>query len=286
MDPQSETQVPRGQNKHWVEIVDLWQIAVNVAKSKQQSDLWPILGFLFRANDLIQAVACLAEKQLWVEATILGRSLLEIEIVVKWLLHKDQSTRMKSFSNGIDGEKRRLLRKMKDGVSVTAQILGDVFEAKLKEELTGKNELDTWPPTSIRDMAREVDMERNYDIPYWIQSIYSHASPLSILECQPAKIKSFLVDLFDKGPNGMVPRIMNTAIPAASLHLLSTINVALHLDLSDRIEKVWELIRREMNGEEESNYISNSSLAVPQGDIVLVGADGSHIRYSPKRKKK
>lgn len=117
--------------------------------------------------------------ELWSDAFVLSRSLIEIEIIVKWLMKEDSGRRIEMYPSGSESEKKRLL-KMVAGISVSAQTLSDLIDPTgldTDPEKGGKG----WSGLNIRQMSREVNIERHYDLAYWISSSLVHSDSLSTM---------------------------------------------------------------------------------------------------------
>jgi hypothetical protein len=268
---------------HWDALLRLAHEVRNKAKLFSDDSLWPIKGLARRSGNLVRGVGILVMHGLWVEALICGRALMEIEITMKWLLHKDRNERISYYATTIDAEKHRLARKMSAGVSVSAQVMNDLIGPELRDELRHKSNRNPWPKIPIREMAKEVDMDRNYDVAYWLTSIFAHAHPLSIVEAHPPDQDHLLCPLFTCEADSGLPRgYALTAIPMASLHLFSTASEALALGLNDDISHVWQLLHDfGVNEDEGIPWVPRDN--VPLGDVIVYCADGTSRHYSPQR---
>lgn len=261
-------------------------------KPLPKQELWPIKGLARRAANISRGLAVLVMHGLWAEVLILGRALMEIEIIMKWLLKEGGNARLESYIAAINEEKKRLRRKMSSGVSVSAQILSELIGEALDAEIdadsddrnnTGQNK--RWPPISIRDMSKEVDMERNYDIVYWLQSIFTHSHPLSVIESHPPEFGHLLCHMFTCEASSGLPRATAlTGMPMVILHVFATADTALQLGLGSDIEHAWELVRSSvMNEEKGVQWVPSND--IPVGDVRVVYADGTSKQYSPQRSK-
>jgi len=232
---------------------------------------------------------------LWAEALILGRSLMELEIIIKWLLSEKVEERLNQYIGAILDEEKRLARKMEKGVSVSAQILSELIGDKLLERIRDRRDTEAsetlnrigsksrWPNRSVREIAKEVDLERNYDMVYWIESIFAHAHPLSILEDHPSDWDHLLCPLFTCEARDGLPRALClVAFPASILHVFSIVNDALSLRLDGKIKRAWKAVHAILR-DESSGIRWEPSDDLQPGELIVYGVDGKVKRYSPKR---
>jgi hypothetical protein len=218
---------------------------------------------------------------------------MEIEITVKWLLSGDSNKRLDQYVRAIHIEEERLGRKLSDGFSVSAQIMNELFGEHLKQRRASHARAGSptsgrksgWPPVSIREMSKEVNLERNYELGYWIESVYAHAHPLSILEAHPSDWDHVLCSMFTcEARNGLPRFICVLALPSSILHVFAALDEVLSVGLQAEITRAWEAInelgRKEMGGNVEF------SVDLPVGEVHVNYTDGSSRRYSPKASSK
>lgn len=280
-----------------------WRIILELATSIRKMNpalpqpyMWPIRGLARRSANISGGLAVLVMNGLWAEALILGRSLMEMEITLKWLLSGDTKKRLNRYIGAIRDEEKRLCRKMTEGVSVSAQILSELIGDQLRDRLAKgvktpgpasyHGPKSRWPYLPIREMAREVDLERNYDLGYWIESIFAHVHPLSILESHPSHWDHLLCPLFTCEAREGLPRALClVALPASVLHVFATVNDALNLGLQTKIEKAWKAVHALLR-DEDSGIRWEPSIELSPGEVRVYSTDGTVKRYTPKRSSK
>jgi hypothetical protein len=210
-------------------------------------------------------------------------------------ISEDSERRLELFASTIHDEEERLARKMSEGVSVSAQVLADLIGDKLREKLSRNadgvksaqsHSAKSWPPFPIREMAREVDLERDYDLVYWLQSIFAHAHPLSILEAHPSDWEHLLCPLFTcEATSGMPRALCLVALPSSSLHVFQAIDESLNLGLGAKIEEAWKAIHSLLQ-DEQNGALWQPSFDIPMGEVHVHYVDGSSKKYVPKRRSK
>ncbi len=278
----------------WRQILEMASLLRQAGTNPSEPHLWPITGMARRAANMTRGLALLVMNGLWAESLVVGRSLMEMEITVKWLLAKDVKDRLDLYVGAIRDEEERLARKLSDGISVSAQVLNEFVGDQLRERLkksplrpnlpprNQKKKRTGWPYLSIRDMAKEVGLERNYELGYWIESVFAHVHPLSVLESHPIEWDHILCPLFAcESRTGMPRALCLVALPSSILHLFATFDDVMGLGLGPRLEEAWaelhELLRDESNGVQ---WVPSQDL--PPGEIRVHRADGTVHRYAPK----
>jgi hypothetical protein len=275
----------------WQSIDQLSEAILEYAEPLENSTLWPILGLGKKAATTTKGVAVLASMGFWSDAAVLSRSLTDLETTVKWLLKDDSVNRIEKYLSGIEQEKKRLLRKMTAGISVSAQVLSDLIDPRsLKIDDSIAMNDKGWSGLTLRDMAREVDLERNYDLPYWILSAIAHSHVLSILDWSPDREEAneVLASFFCQHKGGFLRILVLGGVPLQALHIFGFIDKVLGLGLNEQIESAWVFARQAMVPGKvvitDSPEKKEFSESLEQGDVVLVGPDGSIVKkYWPKR---
>lgn len=279
----------------WRLILEMATLMRTASPSVTEPYLWPIRGLARRAANTSRGLAVLVMNGLWAEALIVGRSLMEMEITVKWLLARDVKDRLSRYIGAIHDEEERLARKLADGISVDAQMLNELVGDQLRDRLKNsplrpdaspqdrRRRRSGWPYLSIREMAREVGLERNYELCYWIESVFTHVHPLSVLESHPTEWDHILCPLFAcEARTGMPRAFCLVALPASILHLFATLDEALGLGLQATIDETWKAVHALLR-DEESGVRWAPSEDIPPGEVRIYQPDGTVRRYTPKR---
>jgi hypothetical protein len=236
----------------------------------------------------MKGIGALATLELWSDALVLSRSLLELEITIKWILQQDVKGRLHAYLSGISQEKKRLLNKMNAGISVSAQVLSMLIEPSDLGIDTATTELKaSWSGQNVRELAREVDMEQNYDLPYWISSMFAHAHALSVLEFHPDKRKESEVfaRMFSQQGGDFLSTMVMEAVPCQFLHILGSIDKGLDLGLEPAIAATWQKVHQSFNKGKGVQYVysSETDLGMVQGDLSLIGSEGPVHIFKHKR---
>lgn len=206
---------PREYIPSWHTLIELCDQLLDYSTSLKSEDLWPVLALGKKAAITTKAIATLAGMEFWSDAFALSRTLTDIEIILKWLMKEDTVHRIQTYLAGIENEKKRLVNKMTAGLSVSAQTLSDLIDpAELGTAPPIEDNRKGWSGLTIREMSREVDMERHYDAAYWISSSIVHSHALSLLEWSPKRDheNEVLVSFFCQHNDGFQSHMVLSAI--------------------------------------------------------------------------
>lgn len=272
----------------WNSILELSETVLGYSQPLKDNDFWPVLALGKRACGTMKGIGALATLELWSDALVLSRSLLELEITIKWILQQDVKGRLRTYLSGISQEKKRLLNKMNAGISVSAQVLSMLINSSDLGTDTATTEIQSsWSGQKVRELAREVGMEQNYDLPYWISSMFAHAHALSVLEFHPDKRKEseVLAGMFSQKSGDFLSTMVMEAVPCQFLHILGSIDKGLDLGLEPAIAATWQKVHQSFNKGEGVQYIypSETESGTVQGDLSLVGPEGPVHIFKPKR---
>jgi len=146
-----------------------------------QGDEWVYVGILKRAAELVAAISQLLAVKNFAACTVLDRVLLELKFRASWLSEDAERKRLAEFSSMVEAEDTVLIRKMKEGKSLSAQVLNHLFGDRVVNTAKG----DRPPRSSVFRLAEEADLAFDYDIPYWTESLYVHSHPLSMAMYRP-----------------------------------------------------------------------------------------------------
>ena len=271
----------------WHTLVELCDQLLDYSTPLQNEHLWPIFALCKKAATTTKAVATLASMEFWSDAFALSRTLTDIEIIVKWLMKENTEHRIEKYLSGIEHEKRRLLNKMNAGISVTAQTMSDLIDpAELATLPPIEDNRKGWSGLTIREMSREVDMERHYDAAYWISSSIVHSHALSLLEWNPKRDQEneMLVGFFCQHNDGFQSRIVLSAVPMQVLHIFTFVDKELGLGFGQKIDAAWHFAHLAIAPGKVRFVNSTESHDIGVGDVALLTQDGAIVKkYSPKR---
>jgi hypothetical protein len=243
---------------------------------------WPVLALGIKSARTTQSIGSLAAMQQWQDAMILGRALFETEIIVKYLLHSETKLKVEEYLNEILDEEIKLKAKMKEGISVSAQMMNDLFS---DQDFLSSN-LKTHPKKrnlkSIREKARITAIDRSYDICYWMESLICHSHALSISQWNPdlLKINSPFVKMFSNSFNELSSSMVLQALPFNSLDTLQLVDHYCNLGLKDKIENVRQNFRDVSI--KLCGITKTYSKDIKRGDVIMNLSNGETIHYSPK----
>jgi len=253
--------------------------------------MWPYKGFARRAADLSVGMAALVMSGVWAEALTLGRSVIELEILLKWFAG-DHKERLSIYLESIRREEQRVSRKTAKGTSASMQILGDLLDAQSLGRLTdgtatlGPRVSVNRPTLSfekVRELAKQVDLEWNYDSAYWMSSIFAHIHPLSVIESHPPEWEHVFCRLFACGGSDSMPRSLAIlALPASALHVFSLLDQTLSLGLEGDIEEAWKAVH-DFVQDEKSGLRWQPSKDVQPGHVHVHMEDGTVKKYVPRK---
>ena len=173
------------------------------------------------------------------------------------------------------------------GRSVSAQMLADFVDATTLINGTGLGETGRgWSGLTIRDMAREIDLERIYDLPYWISSAFIHSHALSILgkNDELKQKEEVLAPMFDEGLEGLPRFLVLGATPSESLHIFMFVDKVLQLGIERQIESAWTAVQDCLSEVSGGAVISSDDMKV--GNIAVYGKHHGipfEKIYSPRR---
>jgi hypothetical protein len=146
----------------------------------------------------------------------------------------DLESNVADYLGQIAAERTRLERKMTAGRSVTAKVLADLWPMENSRKKSTKTQ------GSVRERAMKVDMERLYDIPYWISSAFAHSSPLSLSEWNvDLSVQDPILDAFFSLKSVDAPSWLTlSGLPYAVIQTYFLADKHLNWEISDRVELV------------------------------------------------
>jgi hypothetical protein len=233
---------PKNYSEAWNELLDLSNELIHYNKKLSNQKFLPILGLCKKASHTAFAIASLVSIELWQDSIMLSRTLLDLEIVMKWLLHKDTELRLEAYKQGLEQEKKRFTNKMQAGKSISSKVANLLFTEEAVNDNNYNEKLErSWSGMTLREMSEEVAMEGNYDMSYWISSIFLHSHYLSItsLIAEKDDTENPIFNFFDHTNSGLSRFMSLTAIPFQLCHIYTFANERLGLQLNDKIESCW-----------------------------------------------
>lgn len=174
--------------------------------------------------------------------TILLRCLFEIKIKAS-NIQDDKNKEISNINIEIKQELEKFLIKIKNGDSYTSQILSDLLKDK-EFNFTTKDGKETLKRRTIRDRAKDADLEFDYEILYWISSLFIHSHPLSLF-----------IEQKEKYPNNEIIDVLSYLIQDIDLlniNFLTTIlwiSTYLFEDIFSKttkqeIDNLWDISRK------------------------------------------
>jgi hypothetical protein len=143
-----------------------------------------------RASYLLEAINKLCVEGLATEAMVILRSLLNLYINIKWLTSGDSKKRFEKFADFEVVFKKSVIDKILEFGDIQDEIKDDdpaihddAFK-KVKEKYNLKKGRDfyKWSGKSIFQMAKDVNLEKEYQIIYGRLSSTEHTGPESVRE--------------------------------------------------------------------------------------------------------
>ena len=223
----------------------MWKAVLRVARSfelvpmeaARPQSLWPVLGLAKRVSSLARAIGVLASEQLWSEAVVQMRVLIEAQLLIEWML-KEPESRCAVYAAGINEEEVRLLKKLNSSGAVTFQILSDPSLYDAVSDKVQNSRADRRP--DLRRIALEADDEESYDTGYWIASAFVHNHPLALMKyCRAfVDVSQALEGFFSEE---FLSYIVMYGSVTCVLHPLQAVDEKLGLDLKPGLDRAWEL---------------------------------------------
>jgi hypothetical protein len=263
--------------KPWMSVLGLGEAILNIPRPTDES--WVILALARKAARSTYAAASLASLYLWGDALVIGRTLFEAELTVEWLLAGEGRQHIRAYLQEIAEEQDRLLRKSNAGRSVSAQILGEMRSG----EPTPRAKREKKP--NIRDKARKLDMERLYDLEYWMASAFAHSHALSLSEWHEElhQTDQQVAAMFSLRPADLPCWSVLTGLPTSAIRTFRRVDLALSLGFAECIEGTGQAFRDAVSA--ATNGAVKFDPSIPKGDLFLGGSPNDPLakRYSPNR---
>lgn len=272
----------------WGRMLEFSEIIEKYSTPLKNQKFWPLLGLAKKAALTTKSIAVLASAHFWADALVLGRTLFDLDVIVSWILETDTENRVEIFKGSINEDKLRLARKMAAGMSVAAQVMKDISDPtefdidELKKKVQALNKTG-----NIREMSREVDLERVYDLFYWVSSAFAHSSFISLIdynEEERAKEKA-LAMFFGQSNSGFPCWIVLMGTPSTWIRIFESINTALELGFDEKLSEIHSMIGSTFTGIAGVQLSSS----IPKGDMIVETCNElgkSQKQYSPNRIKK
>jgi hypothetical protein len=197
--------------------------------------------------------------------TILLRSLYEIKIKASKL--QDNKDDEISHTNAeLQKEFQFFLKKIEKGTSYSSQILWKIFK-DIKYNFHTKDGNNRFKRRTIKDNADKTDLGFDYEISYWLSSLFIHSHPLSLMiEHKDSYPKSEIVNYLSH---------ISTDIDLLNINLLGTmlwITQYLFTDIlsketKEMIKNLWDINRKII--EEKYNIKWEIDKNIPIGTLKI-----------------
>ena len=260
----------------WIPLLELSGAVLELPRPN--GDEWVLLALARKAARSMYALASLASLNLWGDALVIGRSLFETELRVQWLLAGPYDERVSEYLNEVGTEEARLQRKGRAGRSVSAKVLAATRVVGGPATSSGGKARH-----NIRETAKPLDMERLYDLPYWISSTFVHTGVLSLAEWHHALARADrqLAAMFSLGHRDLPCWLTLSGVPTSAIRTYRAIDDRLALGLGSRIGYVHKLLGEAVS--RTSGVKFDPRVAV--GEIVIGSSpdDPNAVRFSPNR---
>ncbi len=242
------------------------------AEYSVQGDEWVYIGILKRAAELVTAISQLLAVKNFSASTVLDRVLLELKFRASWLSEDADRKRLAEFASMVESEYSVLIRKMKEGRSLSAQILNHLFGDHAVE--TAKR--DGQARSSVFRLAEEADLAFDYDIPYWTESLYVHSHPLSMSMYRPkaaSRGAPFADALVEVASGQAIPFQLFGGVPSTFAWILDYISMCYdHPVAKDGIKELREAVNTAMNTVTGGMWTTSGD--VPQGSLSVFTDEG------------
>lgn len=266
---------------------ELWDIPLplinkfdSIDKSKLSDNQKVIYGLTKRAINIYSSVGELYNSEFTETKLILARAIFDTEILINWLLQKDQNKRIELYINGLEIDKNSLISKLKSEISTTGQILAEIFSNEIKNYKINTSKKGNWSGKTIRELTKDVYLEKSYDIGYWLMSIFVHGSVLSISD--EIKLKKYNDDkllsfIFDTSSETSIIKSLNQYPIIAILNIFKHIDSFLALNQSDDLKHYWiklnEIVNK--NSNIKTQMIMDDENV--EGDLIVISEDNNKI---------
>jgi len=176
---------------------------------------------------------------------ILLRNLYEIK-VKSAKYKKDRDTEIGKSNTKIKTEIEFFLKKIKTGKSFTSQILWE----RLKErnfQIVAINEIPNRQRKTIKNEFEDAGLGFDYEILYWLTSLFTHTNPLSLLIEQKEQYpQNEIIDILAN---------ISRDIDLLNINFLGTVlwitkylfETEMSSQTLDEIEKLWEINRKKVS---------------------------------------
>jgi hypothetical protein len=234
--------IPKEYRNSWVAVSELCEKVLRISKPEEER-LWPILALCHKSVGSFNTISYLLSCYQFSDCLILGRSILENEIQIRWLVDEDTHNRVEEYLQSLNNTKIEFNSKLKSRASTTFQALGDFLKiAPL--EIDSKRER-----SNIRTRSGEVGIESTYDVFYWITSKFVHADLLSIANYKSNffETEKELSLFFEFNKGSIFDYILLTTPTLLTLHIITHTNRCLKFGLDESIQRTWNVINQEIS---------------------------------------
>lgn len=245
-------------------------------------DEWIYVGILMRAGELVAAICQLLSLRNFPACAILDRALMELKFRASWLSEDCGRTRLAEYASMIELEHSVLICKMKEGKSLSAQILNHLFGGSIGKT----SHRDRARRSSVLQLAEQADLAFDYDIPYWAESLYVHSHPLSLAMHRPKSSSPsapFSDAILDITSGKAVPLQLYCGVPSTFAWILEYILKCFpHPVSKTEIEGFHNLLSDTMNRATGGRWTTSPD--VPPGGLSLTTDEGTTTFQRKQRK--
>lgn len=264
---------------------DFWNITEPLIDKFEKVDLLSlnehekvIYGLTERAISIFHAIGELHNFTLIDAKLILTRSLFDTEILINWLLQDDSEKRIGLYLDGVELDKDNLVKKIKSKISTTGQVLADIFSDEIEKHISTTSKRKNWSGKNIRELTRDVYLEKSYDIGYWMMSVFVHGSALSIADnCKLDKYKNekLLSAVFETTDKSSMAWSLTLQYPTISiLNIFKHIDSYLKLNQVSEIDKCWKgyqtIINKDNKGVQQIILSDDKEI---EGDFIVISSE-------------
>lgn len=215
-------------------------LPLNFPVNYKEPLLWPVFGLGKKAANTVKSCAALASLDLWGDFLVVGRSLFETEIIISWLLQESTEERVRKYIDGIEQERNVLANKAKSGISSFGQILSDVLGVDaIKSTATLDESLRNWSGMNVREMAREIETENNYETLYWVASAFVHSHVLSVIDTNQTVRQNLgiLGNIFSLDDDGITKSTSLISMAGPALNVFILLNNTFSIGIGEDINR-------------------------------------------------
>lgn len=214
-------------------------------------------------------------------SNILLRSLYEIKVKAS-KYQDDRNLEIKNTNAQIKNEIERFLKKIEKGQSFTSQILWKHLKDK-KFEFQVDSESAEFKRKTIKKNFEEADLGFDYDILYWLTSLFIHTNPLSlVIEHKEQYPKNEIFDILSVISRDM--DMINIQVLGTLLWITKYLfEEILSKETNDLIDNLWASKRELISKKYGIEWKVDPNVEI--GTMKAVTDDGKEMILKRKQKK-